>query len=106
MELNVDERLLLTMILPREGDITTIKIVRELREALSFSEEEHALFEISYNKEQSRVEWNKGKAVPVDIPLGAKAMSVVVEALEKLDKDKKLSEQHISLYDKFMGTTE
>jgi len=106
MELTIPERLHLTMILPREGDITTIKIVRELREALSFSEEEHALFDMVFDATQGKVEWNKEKDLGVDIPMGPKAMSIIVETLEKLNKEGKLSEQHISLWDKFVRTTE
>jgi len=106
MELSIEERLHATMILPREGDITTIKIVRELREALSFSEDEHELFDMTFDQTEGKVEWNKEKAIPVDIPLGPKAMSLIVQALEKLDKEGKLSEPHISLWDKFIGTTE
>ena len=39
--LSVKGRLMLLGILPAEGDLTTIRIVRELREGLSFSETEH-----------------------------------------------------------------
>ena len=106
MELSIEERLLLLMILPREGDITTIKIVRQLREALSFSEHEHELFGMMFQTEDGRVEWDQEKAVDVDIPFGPQAMKVIVEVLEKLNKDGKLSEHHISLYDKFIDTIE
>ena len=104
MELSIEERLKLAMIIPREGNIATIKIVRELREALSFTEEEHEAFDLVIKLEEGRVEWDREKAVDVDIPLGPQAMKVIVEALEKLNKDGKLTEQHISLYDKFIQT--
>ena len=39
--LSVKDRLMLLGILPAESNLTTIRIVRELREGLSFSEGEH-----------------------------------------------------------------
>ncbi|KKL25025.1 hypothetical protein LCGC14_2409420, partial [marine sediment metagenome] len=41
MKLTIPERLVLVTILPAEGDYTTLKLVRKLRESLSFTEEEH-----------------------------------------------------------------
>ncbi len=41
MKLTVLERLLLLNLLPEAGNLTTIRIVRELRESLSFTEDEH-----------------------------------------------------------------
>lgn len=41
MRLNVLERLLVLGLLPESGNLTTIRIVRKLREALSFNEEDH-----------------------------------------------------------------
>jgi len=46
MKLRTYERLLLLNVLPREGDLTMIRIVRQLREALSFTEEEHAALNV------------------------------------------------------------
>ena len=44
MELNIMERLKLLEALPPQGDLLTLKILRKLREALSFSEEELKTF--------------------------------------------------------------
>lgn len=45
MKLNVLERLLLLQLLPESGNLTTITIVRKLRESLSFNEDEHEILQ-------------------------------------------------------------
>ncbi|GAG42481.1 unnamed protein product [marine sediment metagenome] len=102
MELNILERLMLASILPEQGDIVTLKIVQDLKLALAFNEKEVADCEID-NKDK-RVTWNPEKSEYVkEIPIGPKAMSIIIEELETRDKDKTLVADFISLYDKFMG---
>ena len=48
MKLTIFERTRLLGILPPQGDILTLKILRKLRESLSFSEEELKTFSVSY----------------------------------------------------------
>ena len=132
MQLAVLERLKLLEILPREGDITTIKICRDLREALSFKENEHAEFGIEVrepgkcseclyegyaNSDDScpnckggkfikngtqQIYWNIEAARDVDIEIKAKAMGLIVDSLKKLSKNGGVNEQHISLFEKFL----
>lgn len=104
MKLNTFERLVLLNNLPAEGDLTTIRIVRELREALSFTEAEHATLNFRQLEDEggkSRVEWEAGADKETDIPMGPKALGVVRKQLEKLSKDGKLTEAHLSVCDKF-----
>lgn len=100
MELNVLERLLLLNILPAEGDFTTIKIVRTLREELSFTEEEHERLQV--NVSDGKVQWDMGKEVLRNFVFGNKARDLISEDLKKLNVEKKLTEQHLSLYEKFV----
>ena len=99
MELNILERLLLLGILPPEGNLTTIKIVRKLREDLSFSEDEIAKYSITQHAD-GRVTWEAGGDEKA-FEFGAKAREAIVKALEKLDKDGKVEERHLSLFEKF-----
>jgi hypothetical protein len=100
VKLNVLERLLLLNLLPAEGDLTTIRIVRQLREELSFSEEEHAKLKFRTAGE-NQIRWEDDVVDDKEFDFAAKATGTVVSALEKLIKDKKVQEQHISLFDKF-----
>ncbi len=101
MKLNTFERLILLNILPHEGDFTTLKIIRKLRETLSFSEEEHK--RLQFQQEGGQVKWKIEGDVVKDINLGEKATDIIVEALKKLDKEKKLKDEHYSVYTLFVG---
>lgn len=100
MELTVFERILLLNILPQEGDITTLRIIHQLREDLSFSEDEHKTLEI--RTEADRVFWKTEAAQPKEVAIGDKARSIIRESLEALNAQKRLREEHIGLYEKFV----
>jgi len=101
MELNVFDRLILLNILPREGDFTTLKIVRTMREDLSFTEDEHKVLE--FKQDEGNIQWKQGADKPKNINFGEKATDLIVATLKKLNADKKLTDQHFNLYDKFVG---
>lgn len=116
MELSVFERLILLNVLPHEGDFTTLKIIRKLRENLSFTEDEHKSLQFKNSGDtykdddgedhvvpQGQIVWNKKADIPKDIPIGEKATDIIVGVLKQLDKDKKLQDQHFAVYEKFIG---
>lgn len=129
MKLAVYERLILMSILPKEGDFITLKLVRKLREALSFNEKEIA--EIDFKNHwrcpkcekvelspevikcedcgvsmipAGQVTWDEEKALRVtkDVHMGDKMFNLCVSTLKKLSDEGKLTEQHMSLYEKFV----
>jgi len=100
MLLTVSERLVLISILPKENNYTTLKIVRDLVNNLSFIEEEHELLKF-YSTEDGMLHWDKENDIPKDIPIGEKASDVIAECLRNLNNTKKSREDHLSLYEKF-----
>jgi len=100
MLLKVLDRVTLLGILPEQGDYLTLKIVRKLREALSFDEAELALLKIV--QEGNQMKWDAEADEGKDIEIGEKATDVVVGCLKKLNDEKKLTQQHYSLYEKFV----
>lgn len=101
MRLTVAERIVLLGILPREGNYLTLKIVRKLRESLSFTEEEHQKYRL--RQEEGRILWDVAVEQEAEVPIGEKASDIVVEALKRLDKEGKLTDQDFTLYEKFIG---
>jgi len=99
MELSVLERLGLLDILPQQGDFTTLKIIRKLRESLSFSEEEHKTYQ--FRQEETKLFWEKGDVLK-DVHIGEKADDVIVSTLKKLNDEKRLTEEQFTLYEKFV----
>ena len=100
MLLTVSERMALLSILPREKGIVTLRIVRQLREDLSFSEEEIRVLEL--REEEGRTLWRADKAEPKEVSVGEKATDVVVAALREADREERLVEAHIPLWDRFV----
>lgn len=93
------DRILLLSVLPVEGDLTTLKLVRQARESLSFDEAEHAALNI--HQDGQRVVWNTSNERDKDISIGAKITSMIHDRLIELSKQKKLTEQHLPLCEKF-----
>ena len=100
MKLSVKERLNLLLILPAEGNFSTIKIVRQLREDCSFSEQDHKDFEIK--TDNNRFQWEQDKEKNKEIKIGEKATDIIVSTLKKLDADEKLTDGQIELWEKFI----
>ncbi len=100
MKLSVFERLMLLNILPERGDITTIRIRRELRDALSFSEAEHK--ELDFESDESGLHWKSDVDGSKDVAIGKKARELIVETLEELSKAGDFTDQHLDVYDRFV----
>ena len=104
MTLTIKERLLLLNALPREGDITTIRILRQLRESLSFSEEDHTRLGIKLTSE-GHINWSKDVPQDTEVEIGHKAATEIEKVLRELSVQKKLAEEHLTLWDKFCPET-
>ena len=100
MKLNTLERINLMGILPTETNYVTYKIVTNLKGELSFSEEEIKEGEIRF--EENMVYFNPAKSKEKEIEIGEKATDIIIEALQNLDKENKINEGNISLYEKFI----
>ena len=102
MKLNIVERLMLLNILPPEGSITVMKLLRVLKEELSFSEEENKALEFDQKEEQ--LFWKQDADIVKDVKLeeGEIMTELIKKELKKLDDEEKLTEGHISLYEKFI----
>jgi hypothetical protein len=107
MKLSVHERLMLGNILPQEGDFVTLKVLRNLRMDLSFSDTEIKKWSIQSSNGQVNWRLFNDKNKPIDqeaeIEIGHKQKDIIVNALSKLNEQKKLREEHLTLYERFIG---
>ena len=131
MKLNVLERMMLlnTDLNPR--NITTVKLIRKLRESLSFTEEEHRILQFRnryrcpncdnavsspvpvkcavcdiYMEDANSVYWDSegdAKVGEKEIYIGEKVNSVIAAALKRLNDEDDLVASYESLWDKFIG---
>lgn len=101
MLLAVQERIVLMNTLPSEGNVITLKLIRELREQLSFSEMELKDWNIVSGEDQ-RITWDAAAAGEKEITVGDAMKAIIVRALKKLDETNKLTMGQLSLYEKFI----
>ena len=99
MTLTIKERFLLLLILPREGNMATLRIVQNLRAALSFSEEDWVALKIVQNDDGFT--WDENIPQDTEVELGPRAQIVIQDTLNEMDKAKKLTDSYFSLWDKF-----
>jgi len=106
IELNVLERLVLSGLLPKEGNFTNLKLVRQLKEELSFNDLENK--KLNFVQVGDQVRWDEliARDVKKKVTFSDDSMmrKIIVEALTKLDKDGKLRDEHFTLYEKFIGS--
>lgn len=100
MELTVKDRLVLLQILAQmEVGLTELRIVRELKESLSFTEEEHKA--LNLRTEGQGVAWNGQVDLLKDVPIGDVARRLIVRRFKELDRQRKLTDQLLDTLDKF-----
>lgn len=109
MKLSVYDRLLLLGLLPQTGSYLNLKLIRKVREALSFTEQEHKALDFKERKDakgETDISWNPDAVGEVDITFGPVVWGIVREKLLEMDKRGTLGNEHIGLYEKFNPTDE
>lgn len=104
-KLNVMERIVLLTILPQEGNIATLRLMRKLREELSMTADELKKYEMKQKGDQ--LTWSPKLAKESkDFKFDDFGIELIKSKLRKLNEDKKLEEKHFSLYEKFIEEKE
>ena len=104
MNLTVLERLVLLNLLPKEENFATLKLMRVAKETLSFNDIENQ--KLKFNQVGDQVNWNEEAAKEIsehfEIELGEVVSILIAEELKKLNEEKKLTDSHFTLYEKFV----
>jgi len=105
MKLTIVERLVLLGTLPETGDLRTVRVVQDLRAALGLTAEEIAAWDVKNQKDEdgktTGVVWDDKKVEEAEIDVAGVKTEIIVETLRKLDQEKSLLAQHLSLCEKF-----
>lgn len=105
MELAIAERVMLgTMLAPIAADVTTLRIVRNLQEELSFSDEENEALE--FENVDKRLTWNLAVPQTKEFDFKPAATRIIAEQLKKASASKSLTLQQLGLYEKFLPEEE
>jgi len=97
--LNVGERLIVLSVLPREGSVVTLKLIRELISRLGITTEEFKDFEIV--EAEGTVKWNLKGAVPIEFEFDDKELELIRKELRSLEHMDKLKMEMLPVYEKF-----
>ncbi len=104
MKLSVVERVMLGgMMSVYKCDFTALKLIREGREALSFTDEENG--KLGFVQNGANLSWNpiaSQEVGGVEIDFSETMVSIIKDMLTKLNDDRQLTENHFSLYEKFI----
>lgn len=104
MELTVGERILLFGLLPTEGNVTNLRMIRKLREDLSLTDDETKEAKVHERRDGDKVgiEWDTSAGVVKDVPISAKAEVLIAETLKRRSQQGKLPLDYLDLYDRFV----
>ena len=105
MRFSVLDRVILMNLIPQTGDIYAIRLVREFKEGLSFSEEERGLLKMQLGPEGKGVQWDDEGAAEIPtklITVGGYMHQEVEQKFAELNSQKKLAVEYESLYDRFV----
>ena len=94
MRLTIIERIELLKILPKEGDFVTLKLVRDLQNDLSFTEEE--IKESKMKLSAGVYAWEKN--VMKELEFGEATEAILEDVLKKADKIKQLNINLLNVY--------
>jgi alkyl hydroperoxide reductase subunit AhpC len=86
-------------VLPAEGDVISLRVSHNLKQALSFPEEELQALEMKVDAASGRVEWKTDSQK--DVEVGPRAFTLIADRLDALSRQGKLHEDHLGLYDRF-----
>ena len=92
--------LLILNIMPKEGNIVTIRLLKVLIGKIGLSDTEIKDWKVQ-TKENNQVIWDNTKETEKDILIGDSGKKIISDSLEKLNKDSKLTLEQLDLYDKF-----
>lgn len=99
MKLNVQERLILSKIVPEKGNFETMDTVEKLKEALFLSEKEVEEFELKQT--ETSITWNEKGSEQKEVDLTIKGKALLMKALEDLDKKEELNAQQFTIFKSF-----
>lgn len=102
MKLDIKNRLLLIGMLPQQGSLSEMVDIYDLVRDLKLSDEEKGA--ISYIENGNYVKWDFDKDPNKDININSSQMNIIKRAIDKLDKENKISLEMIPLIKIINGT--
>lgn len=103
MEFGIGDRLALLSMVPTQGTLTSLRLVRKFREELGFSEEDHE--KLNLRVEGKAYRWDDAPAEEFgtkEIGVGKVLRDLILETFTALDSTGKLQLFQVDLYERFI----
>ena len=101
MLLTIAERLMVQSVLPSKSDYLTLCVARDVRDAVDFTQDEIAMGGIRATEKGYK--WApEVDTDEADIELGEAETGLIVIELKKLNEGRSLTDNHYSIYRKFV----
>lgn len=102
MLFTVKERLLLLNALPcNSGSVIFVRIIKQFRDALSFSEQEAEMLKFSFAENQTTWE---DDGTQKEIEVGPKVLDFIKSGLQRIDSQERVTEDLLPLFDRFVDS--
>ena len=101
--LTLMERLRLMDILPAEGNVVTLRMIRTLKAKLGPSAKEAKDFGIIVGPEPGKVQWGQKGNQPVNIVFEDAELGMIKDQLRIANDQGTLKEDMLGIYEKFMA---
>ena len=105
MKLGIEDRLVIVSILPKEGDITKVRAVKELIDKVGLAAKELKDWKVVV-KAGGQIEWDATKAKVIDILISEAEKKLIADTFKEVSKNNKLTIGQIKLYDAFCKESE
>lgn len=101
MKFNLLEKIMISNILPAEGNIKTLMIIKDIKKKVELTQDDYKEYDINVMP-NGTIRWSeKGSLAEFEIEFTELETIEIKLALQKLDKEKKLSIDHLSLVNLF-----
>ena len=100
MKLKISDRLLILSVLPQEGNIMQVRLVRDLIGKIGLSAKEIEDWKVKSEK-NGQIKWDNSKAIEKEIPISESESKIIADTFEEISKNNKLNVSQIELYDTF-----
>lgn len=104
MKLEVHERLLIPSLLPKEGTYSALKTLRRAREMVSFTPDEVKFYELREDKGQTVWNQQRAREQVKDCPVDEFTTDLIRSKLAEMNAAGMLTDDYLSLYEKFVIT--
>lgn len=104
--LTIKDRLVIPNLLPDQGGILSQRIAKDIKKKLTITQDDIQTFEMKETRDsrgQNQIVWDPTKDVGVEMTFTAAEIKMIQEAIRKVDKDEKITQDNLETCEKFLA---